>query len=156
MGQVIGARNLSNVDRVRMFSHSGGYNVIRDLAIVGGVAAAVELTLLDSLYANFDAFDSFVQKHIDSKSFGVGAAQARFHSVYTDYGGTEGNNRAMATRVQQWLSAANQSGLMYYDDTLNPVPSTQLATHPIVFKRANTTHDDSCRVFFRELLLSTL
>ena len=143
IGQVIGPRNLSNVNRVRMFSHSGGYNVIGDLATVGGVAAAIELTLLDSLYGDIEAFDSFVQKHIDAKSFGVGAAQARFHSVYTDYGGTEGNNRAMAARVQQWLSAANQSGLMYYDDTcprhswlLTPLCSsgpTQLTTIRVAY-----------------------
>lgn len=145
-------RLLSNVSRVRLFSHSGGYAVLAALAEVGGVDAVLELNLLDSLYGEITSFDSWVQSAITRGTFGTGETRVRFNSLYTDTGGTEVNNRAMATRVQGWLASANASALLHYDDTLGPLQSTDVARHPIIFKRSNHTHDDTCRVFFAQLI----
>jgi hypothetical protein len=86
-------RTLSDVRRVRIFSHSGGYNVAGALATVGGVQTVFEINLLDSLYGDFDAFDMFVRNNLPF--FGPLVGQIRFHSFYTDSGGTAANNLAM-------------------------------------------------------------
>ena len=147
-----GPRTLATVSRVRVFSHSGGYNVIGAIATVGGVASVLEVVLLDSLYGDFDAFDSFLNASLAAGRIGLGASQVRFLSVYTDGGGTEAYNRAMVVRVQGWLAARNQSALLYADDTLAPLPPAAAAAHPILFKRSNFTHDDTCRFYFGTFL----
>jgi hypothetical protein len=115
----------------------------------GGVAAALEVGLLDSLYGSTPDFDAFVQRALARGALGPGAAQARFLSVYTDGGGTEANNRAMAARAAGWLSAANESALMLVDDSLDlPLPPAAVAATPLIFKRSNLTHDDTCRFYF--------
>ncbi len=149
-------RALSDVARVRVLSHSGGYAVAAAFATpnVSGVPEAVlEVTLLDSLYGSFDSFDAFVQRAIASGALGTGPAQVRFTSLYTDNGGTEANNRAMAARVAGWLAANGTSALLYDDDSLNPMPPTALAGHPVVFKRSALSHDDTCREYFADTLL---
>ena len=147
-----GPRTLDAVSRVRIFSHSGGYNVIGAIAAVGGVNVLREVVLLDSLYGDFAHFDTFVQTNLNASRFGLNATQVRFISVYTDTGGTEANNRAMEIRVAGWLRAANQSALLYFDDTLGPLPPAALDGHSIVFKRSSYTHDDTCRHFFAAVL----
>ena len=114
MGDVIGARTvlhsypvifyfsshrfkqfqLTDVLRIRLFSHSGGYHVLSHLANYGGVPAVLEVTLLDSLYGDFDLFDAWVISHL--ASFGSRAYQFRFHSIYTDNGGTATNNQVLS------------------------------------------------------------
>jgi hypothetical protein len=144
LGSVIGPRSISDISRIRAFSHSGGYTVIGALATLGGVSSLLEVTLLDSLYGNFDVFDSFVKSNLNR--IGLGPQQVRFRSVYTDFGGTANNNRAMAARVKTWLG--NQTSLLYFDDTLSNIDPQVLQSFPVVFKRVNLSHDDSCRVFF--------
>lgn len=147
-----GPRALSDVRRVRAFSHSGGYEVLAALATVGNVSAVTELVLLDSLYGSTDAFDGWVRSRVAAAAFGPGAGGARFASLYTDTGGTEANNRAMAARVAGWLAAANATALMLDDDTLGPLRPGDVGAHPIIFKRSPLTHDDTCRAFFAQLL----
>lgn len=142
--------------RVRVFSHSGGYAVAAALAAAGnggggggGLAAAFEIVLLDSLYGSEAQFDGFVEAALAAGALGPGAAQARFVSVYTDGGGTEANNRAMAARAAAWLRAANASALLYYNDALDaPLPPQAVADVAVIFKRSNLTHDDTCRQYF--------
>jgi hypothetical protein len=140
----------ADVARVRVFSHSGGYAVAAALAspdVNGAFAAVLEVTLLDSLYGSEPSFDAFVQRAAAAGSLGPGAAQARFLSVYTDSGGTEANNRAMAARAAGWL--ANESSLLLFDDNASvPLPAAAVAATPVIFKRSNLTHDDTCRHYF--------
>ena len=115
----------------------------------GGLAAAFEIVLLDSLYGSEAQFDGFVEAALAAGALGPGAAQARFVSVYTDGGGTEANNRAMAARAAAWLRAANASALLYYNDALDaPLPPQAVADVAVIFKRSNLTHDDTCRQYF--------
>jgi len=145
-------RAAADLARVRVFSHSGGYAVAAALAspdVNGNVSAVREVCLLDSLYGSAPQFDAFVRGALAARALGPGAAQARFLSVYTDAGGTEANNRAMAARAAGWLAAANASALMLDDDdAAAPLPPGAVASTPIIFKRSNLTHDDTCRAYF--------
>lgn len=153
VGAIGGPRTMEDVIRVRVFSHSGGYNVAAAFATpaVGSVPAVLEVVLLDSLYGGFDFFDAFVSSNL--ASFGPSVSQYRWVSLYTDSGGTEANNRAMAARVASWLPA-NET-LMFFDDSLAPMAPASYK-YPIVFKRSNFTHDDTCRNYFRDVLLYTV
>ena len=147
-----GPRSVADVSRVRLFSHSGGYAVLAAFAtpsVNGNLSAALEVGLLDSLYGSEDAYDAFVEDALAQSRLGPGAAQARFVSIYTDTGGTAANNRAMAARAAAWLAAANASALMLDDDSLDaPLPAAAVAGTPVIFKRSNLTHDDTCRHYF--------
>ena len=162
LAPLVGApRALADVGRVRVFSHSGGYAVAAALASPsanGNLSAVREVVLLDSLYGSEPDFDAIVQTAVAAGaaggggpgSLGPGAAQARFLSVYTDGGGTEANNRAMAARAAGWLRAANESSalLLFDDEAGASLPAAAVAGTPLVFKRSNLTHDDTCRRFF--------
>ena len=145
-------RVVTDVTRVRVFSHSGGYAVAAALAtpaLNGELAAVLEVGLLDSLYGSEASFDAFVRAALTRRSLGPAANETRFLSVYTDTGGTEANNRAMASRVAGWLAVANSSELMLDDDTPGTaLPPAAVARIPVIFKRSSLSHDDTCRHFF--------
>jgi hypothetical protein len=124
------------------------------LLAVGGLPSQMplELSLLDSLYGNLSTFDSFVREAIATSSLGLGPQQRRFYTFYTDLGGTEQNNRAMAARVAGWLAAANASALLRDDDGLGPLTPAEVGGYPVVFKRSPHTHDDTCRDYFKAVL----
>lgn len=154
MPPYIGAFSVDAVDRVRIFSHSGGYYTIGAMATVGGMGAVVkELELLDSLYANFDEFDTFVQDNLCS--FGLGVSDYRFSSVYSADGGTYSNNQAMATRAQGWVNSANCSTpiTMMYDNSDNDLTVKDVNTFSLIFKYTTLEHNAIPRTMFHDLLL---
>ncbi len=145
----------ADISRVRIFSHSGGYYVIGNMATVGGMAAAVkELVLFDSLYTNFAQFDSFVTTNLPL--FGNGAEQYRFSSLYTVSGGTANNNVAMAERANTWTDQSGQTQLLFFDNTLSVLPEDKVARYPLLFKLMNLTHDEIPQTMFREWLTQAL
>ena len=160
----------SKVSRIRIFSHSGGYYTIGDMAIIGGMTAVVkDLVLFDSLYANFDKFDGFVQSHI--YSFGYLYSQFRFSSLYTQSGGTYSNNQNMAARVKSMISMATAAGAVDPDPTdggialllldnssstsanSNSTVYTQIQNYTAIFKLATCSHDDVPRNYFYAFLM---
>jgi len=159
MGPVLGAAGLSSADvgRIRIFSHSGGYYVIGNMATVGGLAGTVrELVLFDSLYANMPQFDAFVTSNLASASFGNAEAQVRFSSMYSAGGGTAANNVAMAARAQSWTSASNQSALMFNDNTLAALADATVQEFPLLFKLLDMTHDQIPQTQFARWLEDAL
>jgi len=131
----------ANVDRIRIFSHSGGYFVIGNMYTVGGLQQSTrELVLFDSLYADFPQFDAFCEANM--QHFGNGNADYRFSSLYTKSGGTYDNNVAMAARAMTWAKQANMSSSYYYDNSLQPLDDAVIAQFPLLFKLMNLTHDE--------------
>jgi len=157
MAPILGGAELSsaNVSRIQIFSHSGGYFVIGNMAAVGGMAGIVrELVLFDSLYADMPQFDAFVTANL--ASFGNSDAQYRFSSVYTASGGTAANNVAMAARAQGWTAATDQSDVMYSDDTLGALADATVQEFPLLFKLMDMTHDQIPQTQFARWLEDTL
>jgi hypothetical protein len=149
--------SVSDVSRVRIFSHSGGYYVIGNMAAIGGMGAKVmELCLLDSLYADFQHFDDFVTSNL--VSFGTATtSQYRFSSVYTIDGGTYNNNQAMAARAKGWVTSADCEDIYQLDnDSSQELSATQLLDYSLLFKYTNLTHNDIPRNYFYDFLLTAL
>lgn len=152
---VIGLHGLDSISRIRIFSHSGGYYTIGNMATVGGMGAVVkELCLLDSLYTDFAQFDAFVQLHLCE------LGKYRFSSVYTSDGGTYNNNVAMAQRVSTWLNAANSScvpdseAVLFVDNnSANQLSVQSISTHPLLFKLMGLSHNDIPRFSFHDFLV---
>lgn len=157
MTSIIGKFSLADVARIRIFSHSGGYNVIGNMATVGGVNQKVmDLCLLDSLYANFDQFDAYVTNNLPE--FGTNSTrQYRFTSVYTLNGGTYNNNLAMAARAKSWVDQAGTLDMYLLDnDCSHEVTAAEISQYSLLYKYSNLSHNDIPRNYFYHFLLSAL
>ena len=124
------------------------------MAAVGGVPQVRDLCLLDSLYADFSHFDSFVQSNL--ASFGPGEDEFRFSSIYTLSGGTYNNNQAMEQRAAGWVTAANRTEVMLYDNTAKTLTAEEISKFSLIFKFSSFSHDDVPRNIFYDFLLSAL
>jgi hypothetical protein len=151
LNPIIGSYSVNNVGRVRIFSHSGGYYTIGNMAIVGGVDATKDICLLDSLYADFDQFDQFVQENL--MSFGSSDLDYRFSSVYSSTGGTYQNNQAMAKRSYQWVVDANRTEIYLLDNSANDLTNKIIKEKSLLYKFTNLTHDDIPRNLFYTFLV---
>lgn len=147
---------LKDVTRVRIYSHSGGYYVIGNMAAVGGLTTVVkELCLLDSLYADFDHFDNFVQTNLPN--FGTNESQFRFSSLYTEDGGTYNNNVAMAARAQEWVKDEHCPEVYEFDNNnSSDITASQILQYSLLFKFSPLSHNDMPRTNFYDFLLSAL
>lgn len=151
------AYTVDDISRVRIFSHSGGYYTIGSMATVGGMPNQVlDLCLLDSLYADFSQFDNFVVNHL--ASFGVGASQFRFSSVYTLDGGTYNNNMAMESRAKQWVIDGQCENVLYIDNSYpqKELSNDVLSSYSLVFKYTSLSHNDVPRNYFHDFLVGAV
>lgn len=131
-----------------------GYFTIGNMAAVGGVKQVYELSLLDSLYADFAHFDSFVEDNI--MQFGTGWSEYRFSSIFTLTGGTYNNNINMENRAKTWVKVANREDILLIDNTYDPLSISTIANYSLIFKSTNYTHDDICRNMFYDLLVGAV
>ncbi len=156
MPPIVGVYSLEDVIRVRIYSHSGAYYVIGNMATVGGVDQVYELSLLDSLYTNFDQFDAFVFDHLNA--FGsTSFTQYRFSSLYTSDGGTLANNVAMEDRVKGWTSDANMDDeLLVSHESHVFLNATTISRYSIIFKFVDMSHNDVPRQEFYEFLVGAI
>lgn len=139
---------LNSIERIRIFSHSGGYYTIGNMAIVGGMSDKVyELCLLDSLYTNFNQFDTFVQQHLTQ--LGDSSKQFRFSSIYTSE--TYSNSQKMYDRVLGWLSASGLPAEVAYlnNDLTTVLTEQEIHKYPLIFKYSNFTHDETASYYFK-------
>jgi len=143
----LGKYTLSNIKRIIVFSHSGGYNTIADILSVGGVPQTREAILLDSLYARFQEFDNFIVNNLPK--FGIGTGFYRYGNVYTDHGGTFQNSIDQAKRASKW--AHNNKSLYLFDNTYGTLPP-EAYRHPLIFKRSQLSHDDVPRYYVEQFL----
>lgn len=140
-----------NIADMIVFSHSGAYVVAGDIATIGNVTAVREVVLLDSLYGDFGAFDSFIQSNI--QSFGVESIdQYRFANVYTDNGGTYNNSLAQELRVSNWMAAAGLEAELLFDNTYDTLPPSAYNSSAVIFKRSALPHDHVPRYYFQQFI----
>lgn len=153
---IIGNYTLDDIDRIRIFSHSGGYFTIGNMAIVGGMDGIVkDLVLFDSLYADFAHFDTFVQSNLEQ--FGSEKlTQFRFSSLYSLTAGTYDNNVAMANRAAGWVESATNPVAMLYDNTSRNLTIADIETYSLIFKFTTLEHNDIVRVHFYDFLVGAL
>jgi hypothetical protein len=145
--------SVRDLSRVRIYSHSGGYYVIGNMAAVGGLSNVVkELCLLDSLYADFDQFDDFVLSNLNN--FGTtDDTQFRFSSLYTEE--TYDNNLDMAARAKGWVNEYNCPEVYDLDnDNSTDISAAQIQQYSLLFKFSPLSHNDIPRVNFYDFLLS--
>jgi len=148
---------LADVTRVQIFSHSGGYFTIGNIAAVGGMPDEVrDLILLDSLYADFQHFDDYVQSHLSV--FGTGISDYRFTSVYTATGGTYDNNINMEKRSENWIATNPNSAATLLDDMNLQIPLLsvdQLLKYSLIYKLSSYSHDDVARNYLYQVMVGT-
>lgn len=122
------------------------------MATVGGLDKEVlDLTLLDSLYANFAQFDAYVESNLPD--FGVELYEYRFSSVYSADGGTYSNNQAMAQRATGWVKSANCTNILLVDNTANKLTVGQVEAYSLLFKYSADSHNDIPRNMFYTFLV---
>ena len=127
----------------------------------GGLPCVREVNLLDSLYAEFIAYNAFVDFNVLVGRFwnnsGLSRAeQFRLNSIYTDHGGTDGNNRVFAANITAFLKANNIStDFMLFDDTYDTLPLGDYYQYSIIVKRSELAHDDVPRYYF-QILVETI
>jgi hypothetical protein len=117
-----------------------------------GMQNVYDLCLLDSLYADFNQFDEFVQTHLSE--FGASSdTEYRFSSVYSLDGGTYNNNQAMIQRAKGWVASANCSEVMYSDNSESALTQETLEKYSLIFKYTTLTHEEIPRNLFYDFLM---
>jgi len=145
--------DVSSINRMAVFSHSGAYDVTASIATIGGVPQVREVVLLDSLYADFDQFNAWIAQNVRNESFGTdSAAQYIWGNVYTDHGGTYDNSLTQANVTLAVLAASNESELMLFDNTYDTLPALDYKTYPVIFKRSELAHDDVPVYYFQQFI----
>jgi hypothetical protein len=117
--------NDSQVNRIILSGHSGGYEVISSILAVGGLTSHIrEVWLFDALYAHTERFAIWFDHH-----------PGRFIDLYTEHGGTEDETRAL----MQTLSGNN---VPYFSaDETNATPSDLRKNH-LIFLYSELPHDE--------------
>lgn len=154
MSSIIGSYSLHDIERLRIYSHSGGYYTIGNMAIVGDVDQVYELCLLDSLYADFQQFDLFVTKNI--QNFGLNRNNYRFSSIFSLNGGTKENNENMAQRAILWTNDNNCSDILIFDESDKNNYINVIDEYSLIFKYTTLVHDDIPRKLFYDFLITAL
>jgi len=145
--------SVSSIHRMAVFSHSGAYDVTASIASIGGISQVREIVLLDSLYADFDQFNSWIADNANSQSFGTSSAmQYIWGNVYTDHGGTYDNSLEQANVTLSTLLADNESSLLLFDNTYDTLPASDYTTYPIIFKRSELAHDSVPVYYFQQFI----
>jgi len=135
--------DVASINRIVVFSHSGAYDVTAAIASVGGVAQVKGIVMLDSLYADFDQFNTWIAQNAANNSFGTtNSTEYMWGNVYTDHGGTYDNSVVQANTTLTFLEASSQQSLMLWDNTYSTLPASDYTTFPIIFKRSELAHDD--------------
>lgn len=155
MNSIIGDYNLDSISRIRIFSHSGGYYTIGNMAIVGGLADKVKhLNLFDSLYADMSQFQQYIDNNLHS--FGNNSESFRFTSLYTIDGGTYNNNVKMAADEKKLVDAQQCPSIYYYDNQdNNELTADVMQQYSMIFKLSAYSHNDMPRNYFRQFLLNS-
>lgn len=153
LAPILGPHDVTELARVHLMSHSGGYVATAAVLRVGDVPAVREVALLDSLYGETMTFDAWVQggraRFVSPATTGL-----RFIDVYTTTGGTLSNSRAMAARATTWLRDAGLVTSLLDDDTVTMLDADAY-THPVIFKHSALSHDDTTRYYPQRLFAAS-
>lgn len=136
---------LSQINRVIVSVHSGGYRAVASMITIGDVRTD-EVWLFDALYGDIMSYDAWIMS--DLASFAQLAR--RFGDVYTSGGGTLSNSQAMADRAAMWVDPStivdDRTTATWPDDTYH---------HGLLFKASALTHDDVPRYYFERFVATS-
>jgi len=143
--------SMSDVKKVALTSHSGGYAALCE-SLARGKVNVTAVLLFDSLYPNKKKKgpkdDQCFNKYVSFAKAKKGTGQLKV--VYTQMGGTMANSQALSADVK---AAVHKN--RYYDDRKGAdaalMKKSELA-RPFVFLRTSATHDDSVRKWYEPLL----
>ena len=137
---------VTDLDRVVLTSHSGGYTALARALDSGGLPNVTDAVLFDSLYGEMAAYEDFTLGQLER--FDVNAAEPlRFGIVYTSGGGTDDDSRALAHEIQSALETEDREDALLFDDTTDTLDVGAYAT-PIVIKHSGLSHDGVVPYYF--------
>jgi hypothetical protein len=143
------ARGIDEIGRVVVLAHSGAYVPAAFVLSRGGIDVH-EVHLLDALYRDEPAFESWVRAH--AREFALAGAQhRRFTVIYTDQEGTGARSRTMLARMSDELPIADRARLVREHRLLSPAPA-DLYGAALFALRTAVIHEDIPRVFLAPLL----
>jgi hypothetical protein len=127
----------SEIGRIILSGHSGGYEVISAIVAVGGLSDHVrEVWLFDALYARTERFVTWFDNH-----------KGRFVDIYTEHGGTK-------EETQDLMAALQGNHVPFYSGDEATVTAKDLRDHHLIFLFSKLPHDETPQAHetFRQLL----
>jgi len=131
----------SQIGRIILSGHSGGYQVISSIVAVGGLSQKVrEVWLFDALYARTERFVIWFDNH-----------PGRFVDIYTEHGGTK-------EETQNLMAALQGNEVSFFAGEDSTATARDLRDHHLVFLFSQLPHDQVMQAhqMFRELLATSV
>lgn len=141
---------LTDLDRVVLASHSGGYTAVARGLDRGNVPNVREVILFDSLYGELPVYRDFTVNQLDRFDPG-GTAPLRFAMVFTDGGGTDANSRALAGEIGAGLTTLGHPAWLLFDDTTATL-DTAAFDNPLIVKHSALSHDGCVLYYFQRFV----
>jgi len=141
--------SVTDIGKLIVVSHSGGYQVAAALALRGGLRVD-EVWLLDSLYDLAADFESWARS--DTAGLVGSPPRRRFADVYTMNGGTFGDSQTLATRARTWVPGMPE---VLVDDRTTATWPDDRYRHGLLFKLSGLSHDGVTRYYFEQLLANS-
>jgi len=117
----------SEVGKIILSGHSGGYHVISAILDRGGIADRVkEVWLFDALYGQTEYFTNWFGKYSD----------IRLLNIYTENGGTKHETESLMTELKK-------QNTPFLATTENKIWPQQLQSNKLVFIYTDLAHDDT-------------
>lgn len=143
----LGRRSMSDVARLGVMSHSGGYQAVAQV-VRAAPPSLRSVALLDSLYGEDSKFAAWISAH--ATGFAPGG-DYRFADIYTTGGGTADHSRALYDRVLPTLRAAGAGARVMHDTTSATLDPEAYLAHPVLFKFSALSHGGVSRYYPQRL-----
>jgi len=151
LGAMLGRpTTLADLDRVVLASHSGGYTAVADALDHGGLTSVREVMLLDSLYGDIPTYESFTVHQLQ-RFDPTTTTPLRFAMVFTDFGSTDANSRALAGEIASGLATRGHSEWLLFDDTTATLDAAAF-DHPLIVKHSVLSHDGVVMYYFQRFV----
>eukprot|EP00759_Apiculatamorpha_spiralis_P048698 PhF_6_TR44112/c0_g1_i1/m.67276 len=141
----------TDIARIAVMSHSGGYGTTAAFASRGGVPSLRQIALFDSMYGNAADFESFIERAARAGKIRSGDCNtfrfANFYGSSTQSTSEEqaGNARAFSQRYPSLLESSD----LVWDTTNTASLDTTSLNAAILFKKTtNKYHDEIPRYWF--------
>jgi len=142
-------KKVSDIARMMLMSHSGGYILLIDIAKNNPIASRYikEIVLFDSLYGNINDYQNWFSRIIPHLGHG-GYANTSYNNVYTDFGGTKDNSLAQEQTFKTLLSNSQKSNQLLFDNTVDTLQMKTYFNYSVIFKRSGLQHDQVPAYYF--------
>jgi hypothetical protein len=115
----------SEIGKIILSGHSGGYQVMSSILEKGGLTENVkEVWLFDGLYARTEKFQSWFEN-----------SDGRFINIYTEGGGTK-------RETEKLMNGLKQKGIKFVSEKENNVTPKLLRQNRLIFIFTELPHDD--------------